>query len=316
MSAKVVLHYNAGGRLRAQLDAVAEATGGTLSATWSPEGDDDALRAALADATVLLHVLEPVTAEVLDWGPRLKLVQKLGVGVNTIDLEAARARGVAVANLPGSNAIAVAEHAIGLVLATLRRIPAFDAEVRGGRGWPLDPSVPERLGEIAGRTVGLLGHGAIAKRVGMIAAAMGATVVHHRRTPDGDGWLPLDELLARSDIVSIHLPLTDETRGLIDADRLALMPRGAVLVNTGRGGIVDETALVAALHTGHLAGAGLDVFADEPLPTGSPLLALDNVVLTPHVGWLTMDTLSRSVDLGIANAMRVVSGGDPEHRVV
>lgn len=316
MSAKVVLHYNAGPRLQAQLDAVAEATDGALTATWSPEGDPDALRVALADATVLLHVLEPVTSEVLGWGPQLQLVQKLGVGVNTIDLDAARARGIAVANLPGSNAIAVAEHTIGLILATLRRLPAFDAEVRAGRGWPLHPSIPERLGEIADRTVGLVGHGPIAKRVGMIATAMGAHVVHHCRTPDGDGWLPLDELLERSDVVSIHLPLTDATRGLIGADRIARMRRGALLVNTGRGGIVDEPALVAALRDGRLAGAGLDVFADEPLPAGSALTALDNVVLTPHVAWLTMDTLARAVGLGIANARRIVAGDEPEHRVV
>jgi len=310
---KVLLHYNAGPQLEAVL--AAESTGG-IAATWTPEGDRERWFAALADTDVLLHVLEPVTAAAMDAAPGLRLIQKLGVGVNTIDLEAARERGIAVANLPESNAIAVAEHALALLLAVLRRIPAFDREVRAGEGWPLSPEVPEMLGEVAGKTVGLVGYGAIARRFGRYVEALGATVVHHRRSPDSDSW-PLERLLAESDVVSIHLPATDETRNLLDAGRLGLMKPGAVLLNTGRGGIVDEHALAALLESGHLRGAAIDVFAEEPLDVAtSPLVGRANVVLSPHVAWLTLDTIVRCVRLGVANARRLGDGVPIEHRVV
>lgn len=310
---KVLLHYNAGPRLQEVLEA--ESVDGVRVA-WTPEADDAAWFAAMADTEALLHVLEPVTAQAMDAAPNLRLIQKLGVGVNTIDLDAAKERGIAVANLPGSNAIAVAEHTLGLLLAVLRRVPAFDREVRAGAGWPLAPDVPDRLGEVAGRVVGLVGYGAIAQRFGSYAAAMGATVIHHRRSASGDS-VPLDELLSLADVVSVHLPLTDETRNLLDARRLGLMRPGSILLNTGRGGVVDEAALAELLRSGHLAGAGIDVFEQEPVDVAtSPLVGLDNVVLSPHVAWLTADTLARSIRLGVANARRVAAGEDPEHRVV
>jgi phosphoglycerate dehydrogenase-like enzyme len=308
----VLLHYNAGPRLRAVLDE--ESTDG-VRVSWTPEGDDDAWFRAMATAETLLHVLEPVTAEAMDAAPNLQLIQKLGVGVNTIDLDAARARGIAVANLPGSNAIAVAEHTLGLLLAVRRRVPAFDREVRAGTGWPLAAEIPDGLGEVAGRVVGLVGYGAIAQRFGSYVAAMGATVVHHRRS-EGPDSVSLDELLGVADVVSVHLPLTDETRNLLDARRLGLMRPGAVLLNTGRGGVVDERALADLLRTGHLAGAGIDVFEQEPIDIATnPLVGLDNVVLSPHVAWLTADTLARSIRLGVANARLVARGQEPEHRV-
>ena len=309
----VLLHYNVGPRLQAALDAEA---GDGISIAWTPERDDDALFRELPAAEALLHVLEPVTAAVMDAAPRLRLIQKLGVGVNTIDLEAAKARGIAVANLPGVNATAVAELTLGLLLAVLRRIPTFDRDTCRGAGWPLAAAVPDQLGEVRGRTIGLIGYGDIARRFGAIVEAMGAQVVHHRRDRSAPGWLPLDELLAVADVVSAHLPLTDETRGLLDADRLAAMKPGAILLNTGRGGIVDEAALADRLRSGHLAGAGLDVFEQEPLAAGSPLLALDNVVVTPHVAWLTTETLARCVRLGAANCRRIRDGEPLQHRVV
>jgi phosphoglycerate dehydrogenase-like enzyme len=310
---RAVLHYTAGPRLQALL---ADLSGDDLTLEWSPEGDAEELTRRLCEADALLHVLEPVTAEVMDASPRLRLVQKLGVGVNTIDLDAARARGIIVTNLPGVNARAVAEMALGLMLAVLRRIPAFDRDVRAGRGWPLDPAVPERLGDIGGRTVGLLGFGATASCLAGMLDAIGARVVHHRRDRSAPGWMALDDLLAASDVVSIHLPLTAETKGLVDAARIARMKPGAVLVNTGRGGIVDEAALADALASGRLAGAGLDVFALEPVDVASPLLALDNVVVTPHVAWLTADTLARAVELGAANCRRLLRGEPVAYRVV
>ena len=310
---KVLLHYNVGAALASVLEA--ESTG-SLDAAWTPEGDPARLFAAMSDTTVLLHVLEPVTAEVMDAAPNLRLIQKLGVGVNTIDLDAARGRGIAVANLPGSNAVAVAEQTLALLLAVLRRVPAFDREVRSGAGWPLSPAIPESLGEIGGKTVGLVGYGAIAQRFGRYVEALGATVLYHRRSPDPDSR-PLDSLLATSDVVSVHLPLTDNTRNLLDAQRLAMMKTGAILVNTGRGGVVDEHALAALLESGHLGGAGIDVFEQEPVDvTSSPLVGLPTVVLSPHVAWLTLDTLVRCVRAGIANARRLNDGVPIEHRVV
>ena len=301
----ILLHYNVGPRLQAALDA--EQRPG-IDIRWAPEGDAKALLTAIASADALLHVLEPVTAEVMDAAPQLRLIQKLGVGVNTIDLAAARSRGIAVANLPGVNAVAVAEMTVGLLLAVLRRIPSFDRETRDGTGWPLDPAIPDRLGEVNGRTIGLIGYGDIARRFETIVTAMGATVVHYRRDSSAPRWLPLDELLATADVVSVHLPLTDATRNLLDADRIASMKQGAILLNTGRGGIVDEAALAAALVSGHLAGAGLDVFATEPVDPSLELLALDNVVVTPHVSWLTTETLARCVHLGVANCRRLADG--------
>jgi phosphoglycerate dehydrogenase-like enzyme len=309
----VLLHYNVGPRLQAALDAEA---GGGIRITWTPERDDDALLAKLPATEALLHVLEPVTAAVMDAAPRLRLIQKLGVGVNTIDLDAAKARGIAVANLPGVNASAVAELTLGLLLAVLRRIPTFDRDTRRGAGWPLAADVPDQLGEVSGRTIGLVGYGDIARRFGTIVEAMGARVVHHRRDDSAPGWMPLDQLLAAADVVSIHLPLTDDTRGLIDADRLAAIKPGAILLNTGRGGIVDEAALADAMRSGHLAGAGLDVFEHEPVDSGSPLLSLDNVVVTPHVAWLTTETLARCVRLGVANCRRLRDGEPLQHRVI
>lgn len=310
---KALLHYNAGPLLRT---ALAAAGGDGLHVAWTPERKDAALFDQLADTDALLHVLEPVTAATMDAAPGLRLIQKLGVGVNTIDLDAARERGVAVANLPGVNTVAVAEHTLALLLAVLRRIPRFDAETRDGRGWPLAAEVPEQLGEVHGRSVGLVGYGDIARRVETVLTALGATVVHHRRDPGEPGWLPLDDLLATVDVVSIHLPLTDATRDLVDARRIGLMKEGGVLINTGRGGIVDEAALAAALADGRLAGAGLDVFADEPVDPDSPLLALGNVVLTPHVAWLTTETLLRCIDRGVANCRRLQHGEPIEHRIV
>jgi len=309
---KVLLHHDAGPAVVAELERHRSPT---FDVTWCPVHDRSRFRELLADTEVLLHVLDPVTEEVLAGAPRLRLVQKLGVGVNTIDLDAARRRGIAVANLPGSNAGAAAEHTLLLLLAVLRRLPEHDAATRAGQGWSMDPALADRLGEVAGRTVGLVGHGDIARRLEPVLTAMGATVLHTSRTPDGPAWRPLDDLLAVSDVVSLHLPLTDETRGVLDARRVALLRPTAVLVNTARGGLVDQAALTAALAGGRLAGAGLDVFADEPIAPDDPLLRLPNVVLTPHVAWLTVETLARCLALAGEQCRRLSLGERLVHRV-
>ena len=291
---KVLCGYDPGEEFAGELFAAWEGEGARV--VVSPE-EGDAFEGELWDAEVLLHLLKPVTAEVLSSAPRLSLVQKIGVGVNTIDLEAARSRGVAVANMPGTNTQAVTEAALMLMLAVLRELPNFDRASRAEGGWsPGGVSRDRRnsLGELRGRTVGLVGGGAVASRLVGPLRALGARVVYADKSerPDlGIERRDLDALLEESDVVSLHVPLTAETEGLMGRSALGRMKPGSVLVNTARGGLVEEAALLQALTNGHLRAAGLDVLAEEPPPPDHPFLALDNVVLTPHVAWLTRETL-------------------------
>ena len=267
------------------------------------------------DITVLLHVLTPVTPEFIASAPKLKLIQKLGVGVNTIALDAAREHGVAVCNMPGTNSQAVAEMALSLMMAVLRRTCFFDTRTREGAGWTSDPCELDAVGEIAGRLIGLVGFGHSAQRLAPVLTALGAKVVYNARnardTPY-ECW-PLDRLLAESDIVSLHIPLTEDTRGSVDP---FAMKRGSVLVNTARGELVDEARLVDALTSHHLRGAGLDVFAEEPLAIGNPLLSLTNTVLAPHIAWLTPETLARSLTVAHENCRRIAAAEPLLHQVV
>ncbi|WEK44829.1 MAG: NAD(P)-dependent oxidoreductase [Candidatus Sphingomonas colombiensis] len=267
------------------------------------------------DAEVLLHVLAPVTAEAIAAAPSLRLIQKLGVGVNTIALDAAKARCIAVCNMPGVNAQAVAECALTLLLAVLRRTVALDAATRAGT-WAVPSDVLDNMGEISGRTIGLVGMGNSAARLARALEALGAEVVFTARSPHADKpWrqLPLPELLAASDVVSLHVPLTDETANLVDP---LAMKRGAVLINVARGGLVDEARLAEALHSGHLRGAGLDVFAAEPVDPADPLLALPNVVVSPHVAWQTPETLARSLAAAAENVRRLAAGAPLLNQVI
>lgn len=310
---KAVLQYRASTGFRAQLEA---ARPDWLSLAIVAEDDRPAFAREMEDTDALLHVLEPVTAAVIAAAPRLRLIQKIGVGVNTIDLDAARAHGAAVCNMPGSNSQAVAEAALLLMLAALRRAVTLDRRTREGMGWRMDADAFDRVGELGGRTVGLVGYGAIPRLLAPVLQALGARVVHTSRTAGGGGWLPLGELLARSDVVSLHVPLTADTARLIDAASIARMKPGAVLVNTARGGLIDEPALVEALRSGRIRAAGLDVFADEPAPAGNPLFALDNVIVTPHVAWLTPETLDRSIHTAMENCRRLRGGETLLNRVV
>ena len=311
---RVVFHHEAGPALRARLAALEERGVHVEVAPDDPEG----LRAALAEAEILWHVLTPATAAIIEAGPRLRLIQKIGVGVNTIDLEAAVARGIAVCNMPGTNTAAVAEMTLALMLACLRRLPQLDRATRAGRGWALPAWEQDRYGELGGRIVGLVGMGAVPRRLAPVLDALGAEVVYASRSDHADlPWrqLPLDRLLGAADIVSLHLPLVPGTARMIDEDALALMRPGAILINTARGGLVDEPALVAALTSGRLASAGLDVFADEPVDHESPLLALDPVVLAPHRAWLTQETLVRSIEVAVENCRRLREESPLLHRV-
>lgn len=280
-----------------------------LDIRWCDDDDDATFYRELPDAEVIWHVLRRLSGPDVLRAQRLRLVHKFGAGVNTIDVDTATKRGIAVANMPGANAPSVAEGTVLLMLATLRRLPALDRATREGRGWPSDPALGETVRDIGACTVGLVGYGNIAKQVASMVAAMGATVLHTSTCDDGlPGWRPLRGLLAASDIVSLHVPLTDETRGLLDRAALGRMKPGAALINTSRGAIVDEGALVELLRDGRLAGAGLDVFAAEPVAPDNPLLGLDNVVLTPHVTWYTVDTMRRYLVEAVANCRRLRDG--------
>jgi len=310
----IVLHYRASPGFRAQL------------ATMLPKGmnlcvidetDDAAFGEAMKTADVLLHVLRPVRAADIEGALHLKLIQKIGVGVNTIDLDAAKKAGVAVCNMPGTNTQAVAEHALMLILASLRRVTYFDPLMRKGAGWKPDTVAFDRTGEIAGRTVGFVGFGAVPQRLAPVLEALGAKLIYNARSPRENvsaRFVSLDELLATADIVSLHCPATPETIGMISRDALAKMKKGAVLVNTARGELVDEVALVDALNSGALAAAGLDVFCNEPVED-HPLFGLANVVVTPHVAWLTPETLARSVAVAFENCRRVIAGEELLHKV-
>ena len=313
---KAVLQYDATPFFR---QALHEQERDWLSITVVPETDRATFAREMQDADVLLHVLEPVTAAVITQAPRLRLIQKVGVGVNTIDLEAARAHGVMVANMPGVNAQAVAETTLMLMLMVLRRAVELDEATRTDRGWTLDRRVFDQVGELQGRTVGFVGFGAIPRLVAPVCAALGSTVIYHATTPKPEmpwEFVTLPELFRRSDVVSLHIPVDASTAGLIDAEALRQFKPGAVLINTARGGLVDEQALVAALRSGHLRGAGLDVFAAEPVEPGNPLLSLDSVVVQPHTAWLTPETLSRSVRIAAENCRRVHTGEPLLNRVV
>ena len=305
MALRVLAHFTPGEKVAELLAPETD----WLDIRYCAENDDETFYRELPEADVIWHVLRPVSGEDLEKAPHVRLVHKMGAGVNTIDVDTATRLGIAVANMPGANAPSVAEGAVLLMLAALRRLPQLDRLTRDGKGWPSDPSLGETVRDIGGCTVGLVGYGNIAKTVERMVTAMGAHVVHTSTRDDGHhAWRPLPELLASSDIVSLHLPLTEQTAGMLDGDALAGMKPDAVLVNTSRGGVVDEAALVAALRGGGLAAAGLDVFAVEPIAADNPLLMLDNVVLTPHVTWYTVDTMRRYLEHAVDNCRRMRDG--------
>jgi phosphoglycerate dehydrogenase-like enzyme len=311
----IVLQYRASAGFRAQ---IAAAFGGADVVTVVDEDDDAAFAEVIGEAEVLLHVLKRVTPAVIAAAPALKLIQKIGVGVNTIALDAARERGIAVCNMPGTNSQAVAEMTLALILAVLRRTIYFDALTRSGEGWRPDAEVLDGLGEIGGRTVGLVGLGQSARRLAAALTALGAQVIYaapSRKTDVAYGFRTLEALLAEADIVSLHAPLTPETEGMIDAVALARLKRGAMLINTARGELVNEAALLEALASGHLRGAGLDVFAAEPAGADNPLFLLPNVVVAPHMAWLTPETLARSLRVIRENCRRLAAGEALLHRV-
>lgn len=278
---------------------------------------EDELLVALSGIEAAVAGSEPYTARVLAAHPQLRVVARVGVGYDTVDVAAATARGVAVTITPGTNHGSVAEHAFALLLGFTRHLHTRHAAVAAG-GWPRVMSLPLR-----GRTLGLAGLGRIGKAVATRAAAFEMRVVAFDPLPDYDfcrtcgiTLVPFEQLLAESDFLSLHLPLTPETRHLIRRETLSKMKPGGVLLNTSRGGLVCEADLMEALRAGHLAGAALDVFETEPLPADHPLRALPNVVLTPHAAGLDIRSLGDMVHSAAEAVVSLRRGEWPAEKVV
>jgi glyoxylate reductase len=288
------------------------------------DGADAAPRAVLLEeaarcAGLIVTLVDRVDAELLVAAPRLRVVSTCSVGVDHVDVAGATARGIRVGYTPGVLTEATADLAFALLLAAARRIAEADRFVREGK-WTKAWEPALLLGrELTGATLGIVGLGAIGQAVARRAAGFGMRVTgwtRSGRAVAGIESVPaLDDLLARADFVSVNVARTPETLGLIGAREISRMKRGAVLVNTARGGIVDEPAVCAALASGRLGAAGLDVFATEPLPIDSPLLAVPNVVLAPHIGSATHETRARMAELCVRN---LVAGlrGEPMPRCV
>jgi phosphoglycerate dehydrogenase-like enzyme len=274
------------------------------------------LFAAAGDAEIVLGDWTgalAVTAELVAAAPRLAFVQQPSVGVDAVDLAACTAAGVPVANAGGANAVSVAEWCVGATFAVLRSLAHGDREVRAG-GWPQLALAERGGGELAGRRVGIVGMGRIGQECAQRFVALGCDVAHWSRTPraaadaGGAKWLDFDELLGHADVLMIVVALAPETRGLIGADQLALLPPGAFVINAARGGIVDEEALLAAIRSGALAGGALDVYATEPLPAESPLRDEGRLLLSPHAGGATREAQGRLIAGVVDNVRRAVTG--------
>lgn len=273
--------------------------------------EDDVIAAA-SDADAIVVQYAPITARVLDALPRLRAIGRYGVGVDTVDVAAATARGVAVCNVPDYGTEDVSDHAIALALSLVRGVTQLDRQTRDG-AYRLSDVKP--LHRISALTLGVVGVGRIGAATARKAAALGFTVLGHDPRPGVTAAdVPLvgfDQLLAQADVVSLHVPLDEHTKHLIDDDALARMTPGAMLVNTCRGGVVDTAALVRAIRSGHVKAAALDVFEEEPLPTTSELLQLPSVVVTPHTAWYSEESESELKRRAIENVVDYCAGHTP-----
>jgi glyoxylate reductase len=267
------------------------------------------LRDLASTADGLLTMLtDRVDAELLDAAPRLRAVANLAVGTDNIDLEAAAARGISVGSTPDVLTDATADLAIALMLALARRLPEGAARVRDGRWGPWQPA--EDLGaDLHGATFGVVGYGRIGRAAARRAEAFGMRIVQTSRS----GGVPLERLLSEADVVSLHVPLSPGTRHIIDAAALARMKPTALLVNTARGGVLDQAALRDALHARTIAGAALDVTDPEPLPPDDPLLDAPNLIVVPHIGSATAGTRARMAEMAVDNLLAALGGRPMPH---
>ena len=278
----------------------------------SRASDEAELIRRVRDADIILSFRPAFTRfpkSILDRAPNLKMICISGTGTEDVAVAAASTRGIAVANVPGPSNRAVAEHCLALLFAVARAVPAQDRAIRRGE-WKARQGI-----ELGGKTLGIVGVSGISSELAPLARGLGMNVVSWSRNNDaaraaaiGSRAVPLDELLATADVVSLHVRLNEETRHMIGADQFARMKRGAILINTARGGVVDEAALLRALASGQLRGAGLDVFETEPLPADHPFLTNENVVMTPVSGWSTVDASARMINQSIDNVVQFIEG--------
>ena len=275
---------------------------------------------AKTEAVGVVSRLGRIDAAAIERAPALKVISKHGVGVDNIDLAAAASRGIPVLKATGANAVSVAEHAIALALTTVKRILPLDTSLRAGR-WD-KPGFKGR--ELAGATFALMGMGSIAQETGRIAKGLGLKLIGFDPFADDAVFDRFDvercdrfeTLLARADILSLHCPLNESTRQIINSDAIHRMPKGSYIVNTARGGLIDEEALLASLRSGHLAGAGLDTFAVEPPPADHPFWTEPRIVATPHVGGVTAEANARVGVDAVSGIFQVLNGEDvPGERI-
>ncbi len=282
--------------------------------TVASGGVDDVLEVA-GDADAILNTYLPWDADAIGRLEKCRIIARYGIGFDNVDLGAASEAGMVVTNVPDYSVEEVATHALALILATLRKVVSADESVRSGT-WNFDNFRPIR--RLSTLTVGLVGYGRIARRIAAPLAALGARIIAHdpylEPGPDLPPLVGLEEVLAEADIVSLHLPLTDETRGFINAERIAGMKPGAILVNTSRGPLVDLGSLTDALVDGRLSGAGLDVFDIEPLDAGR-IEGIPNLIVTPHMAYYSEEALAESQTKAATQVIKVLSGESPDYQV-
>ena len=277
---------------------------------------DEEILSRLDGCDAYIAGLDYITADVITHMPEcLKVISRYGVGVDRVDLQAAKVRGIVVTNTPGANSTAVGELAFALMLAAARDLPRLHAAVCAGE-WPRSEGI-----ELAGKTLGIVGLGAIGKRLAVRARAFEMDVLAYDPYFDaafaeahGVHQAALDDLLCQADVVSLHVPLNDATRHLIDAERIRTMQDGAIIINTARGGLIDEAAVAEAIRSGKLGGLGLDAFEQEPL-TDSPLKGLPHVIFTPHTGAHTAEATAKMGLMAVENAIAVLENKPCAHRV-
>ncbi len=279
----------------------------------------DQLATRIADADAVICNKTPITAEAMAAASHLKYVGLFATGYNNVDTAYAAAHGIAVCNVPGYSTEAVAQHTMALLLAVVDRVGDYNQTVAAG-DWIKSRTFtyfPIPLTELAGKTMGIVGYGAIGRRVADMARAFGMHVLAVGRRPildDQVEQVPFEDMLRRADVVSMHCPLNEDSQGMMDAAAFANMKKGAIFLNTARGPLVDEAALRAALDSGHLAGAGVDVLCQEPMTADCPLYGAPNCYITPHIAWAGVETRRRLMGI-VADNLRAFAAGRPINKV-
>lgn len=283
-----------------------------------PDDHAEVLRRC-AGAEIVLTNKIPFDAATMDALPELRLIAVQATGYNIVDVEAARARGIAVCNVPGYSTDSVAQLTFAFILEFFSGVMEQDSAVKAGR-WTASPDFvfyARPLSELSGKTLGVFGFGAIGQKVGRIGAAFGMRVLYHCRTPktlDFASFVSREELFRKSDVLTLHAPMTAQTKGVVNRETLSWMKPGAYLVNTARGGLVDDDALAEALNAGRIAGAGIDVLTAEPPPADHPLLHARNCLVTPHVGWATHEARVRLMAT-LEDIVKSYLAGSPVNKV-